>query len=149
SAGGTLAHVSAGSGDVPELEGEGGTPGVSSKVAACIAFYAQAERKRPSGDREDALMGPDATDEAYRQASGITYAATAVPTIFFHSVADTVIPFTASVRLFEAYREAGVPVEMHIMDGLPHVYERRHPEYLPSAVELCDLFIDHLVVAPR
>jgi acetyl esterase/lipase len=149
SAGGTLALVSAGSGDVPALEGDGGNPGVSSKVAACIAYYAQAERRRPGPDREDALMGADAPDEAYREASGITYAASAVPTIFFHSVADTVISFTASVRLFEAYREAGVPVEMHIMDGLPHVFERRHPEFLGPTIDLCDLFIDRLVVAPR
>jgi hypothetical protein len=38
---------------------------------------------------------------------------------------------------------------MHIMEGLPHVFERRHREYLSPAVELCDLFLDHLVVSPR
>ena len=87
SAGGDLALVAAGTGDVAALEGEGGSAGVSTRVAACIAYYASASRRRPEA-REDPLMGPHATDEAYVQANGITYASTAVPTIFFHSVAD-------------------------------------------------------------
>ena len=93
-------------------------------------------------------MGPDATDADYVQASTITYAATAVPTIFFHSTGDTTIPFEASTRLFDAYRAAGVPVEMHIFDGLSHVFDR-HPEFLMPTVELCDRFLDRLVVEPR
>ena len=149
SAGGTLALVAAGSGDVPDLEGDGGNPGVSSKVAACIAYYSSARRKRREPDTGDALFDPGAPDEAYRQAGGITYAATAVPTIFFHSVADDTVPVEASLELFQAYRAAGVNVEMHIMDGLPHVFERRHQEFLGPTVDMCDLFLDRLVVAPR
>lgn len=149
SAGGTLALVAAGSGDVPALEGEGGNPGVSSKVAACIAFYSASQRHRPEPDRDDPLLGPGRSEADYRQASGLSYASTAVPTIFFHSVADDTVPVEASLELFAAYRAAGVPVEMHIMEGLPHVFERRHREYLSPAVELCDLFLDHLIVSPR
>ena len=147
SAGATAALVAAGSNGVAALEGDGGNAGVSSEVAACIAYYGTAERKRPASG-EDALMGPEATDADYVQASTITYAATAVPTIFFHSTGDTTIPFEASTRLFDAYRAAGVAVEMHIFDGLSHVFDR-HPEFLAPTVELCDRFLDRLVVEPR
>ena len=147
SAGATAALVAAGSNGVSALEGTGGNAGVSSAVAACIAYYGVAERHRPASG-EDALMGPDASDDDFRQASTITYAATAVPTIFFHSTGDTTVPFESSTRLFEAYRAAGVPVEMHIFDGLSHVFDR-HPEFLTPTVELCDRFLDRIVVEPR
>ena len=149
SAGGTLALVAAGSAGVAVLEGDGGNAGVSSEVAACIAYYASAQRRRRDPDTGDALFDAGEPDEGYRQASGITYASTAVPTILFHSVADDTVPVEASLQLFEAYRAAGVPVEMHIMDGLPHVFERRHTEFLEPTVEMCDLFLDRLIVNPR
>ena len=147
SAGAMLALAAAGSGDMPALEGDGGNPGVSSKVAACIAYYPSAQRRRPASG-EDALMGSDATDEDYQHASTISYASTSVPTIFFHSTGDTTLPFEGSVKLFDAYRAAGTPVEMHIFDGLSHVFDR-HPEFLAPTVELCDRFLDRLVVEPR
>jgi acetyl esterase/lipase len=147
SAGAMAALVAAGSNGVSALEGDGGNEGVSSGVAACIAYYSSAQRRRPaSGD--DALMGPDATEADYEQASTITYASTAVPTIFFHSTGDTTIPFEASTKLFEAYRAGGAPVEMHIFDGLSHVFDR-HSEFLSPTVEVCDLFLDRHVVEPR
>src|SRR5215471_13664941 len=40
SAGGLMALVAAGTNDATKFEGSGGNPGVSSKVSACIAFYA-------------------------------------------------------------------------------------------------------------
>src|SRR5579864_7723023 len=40
SAGGRLALIAAGTQDDGEFEGEGGQPGVSTSVAACVAFYA-------------------------------------------------------------------------------------------------------------
>jgi acetyl esterase/lipase len=147
SAGGLLALVAAGSNGVSALEGDGGNADVSSQVAACIAYYAAAHRKRPESG-QDALVGAGGTDEAYRQTSTITYASTAVPTVFFHSTGDTTIPFESSVQLFEAYRKGGSPVEMHIFDGLSHVFDR-HPEFLTPTVELCDLFLDRHVVEPR
>ncbi len=147
SAGAMLALVAAGSHGVAALEGDGGNAGVSSDVAACIAYYGSAERRRPESG-QDALMGPDASEEAYRQASTITYASTSVPTIFFHATGDTTLPFQGSVKLFDAYKAGGAAVEMHIFDGLSHVFDR-HPEFLAPTVELCDRFLDRLVVEPR
>jgi acetyl esterase/lipase len=147
SAGATAAMVAAGSEGVAALEGDGGNAGVSSAVAACIAYYGTAQRSRPSGG-EDALMGPDATDGDYTQASTISYASSAVPTLFFHSTGDATVAVESSLSLFKAYREQGVTVEMHIFDGLSHVFDR-HPEFLAPTVEICDLFLDRLVVEPR
>jgi acetyl esterase/lipase len=147
SAGAMAALIAAGSNGVSTLEGDGGNADVSSGVAACIAYYPSARRRRPASG-EDALMGPDATDAAYEQASTISYATTAVPTIFFHSTGDTTLPFEGSVELFNAYRAGGAPVEMHIFDGLSHVFDR-HPEFLTPTVELCDRFLDRLVIEPR
>jgi acetyl esterase/lipase len=148
SAGATLSLIAAGSRGVADLEGDGGNPGVSSEVAACIAYYPPSRRQRPDPDTGDALFEPGAPDAAYTQASTITYAPTAVPTVLFHATSDTTIPFEASMRLFEAHRQAGVPVEMHIFDGLSHVFDR-HPEFLTPTVDIGDLFIDRHVVDPR
>jgi acetyl esterase/lipase len=143
SAGATLALIAAG-GYEADLEGQGGNAGVSSAVAVCLAFYP------PDAIRAGhQLMAPDASDEAYRQASPITYARPgAAPTLLMHATGDTTIPFEASTRLFEAFREAGVPVEMHLFDGLSHVFDR-HPEFAAPAIEICDLFLDRHVVEPR
>jgi acetyl esterase/lipase len=147
SAGATAALVAAGSAGIAALEGDGGNAGVDSGVAACIAYYGTAHRSRPDAG-EDVLMGPDATDADYRQASTITYAATAVPTLFFHSTGDTTVPVESSLSLFKAYREHRVAVEMHIFDGLSHVFDR-HSEFLAPTVEICDRFLDRKVVEPR
>jgi acetyl esterase/lipase len=142
SAGATLALIACGT--EPGLEGSEGNPDVSSAVAACIAFYPPEATRR--GHQ---LMPEGAGDEAYRLASPITYArAGAPPTILLHATGDTTLPFEGSVHLFEAFRNAGVPVELHLFDGLSHVFDR-HPEFAAPAIEVCDLFLDRHVVEPR
>lgn len=148
SAGAVVALIASGSGDQPDLEGSGGNAGVSSALAACIAFYPPVESRRPTPDGSG-LLPTGASDAAYAQASAITYArAGAPPTILMHAIGDTTIPFEASTRLFDAFRKAGVPVELHLFDGLSHVFDR-HPEFAAPAVEICDLFLDRHVVEPR
>jgi acetyl esterase/lipase len=143
SAGATVALI-AGGGEEPGLEGIGGNGDVTSSVAACLAFYP------PDAVRlGHQLLPANATEADSRQASPITYARPgAAPTLLMHATGDTTIPFEASVRLFEAFRAAGVPVEMHLFDGLSHVFDR-HPEFAAPAVEVCDLFLDRHVVEPR
>ena len=50
------------------------------KVAACIAFYSASQQRKPASDADHALMGPGRSEADYREASGLTYASTAVPT---------------------------------------------------------------------
>jgi acetyl esterase/lipase len=142
SAGATLALIACG--NEAELEGSGGNPGVSSAVSACIAFYPPEATRR--GHQ---LVGADAGDEALRLASPITYARQgAPPTILLHATGDASLPFEGSVNLFNAFRNAGVPVELHLFDGLSHVFDR-HPEFAAPAIEVCALFLDRHVVEPR
>jgi acetyl esterase/lipase len=142
SAGAQLALIACG--QHPALEGSGGNAGVSSAVAACIAFYPL--DATPPGHQ---LMAEDASDEDYRLSSPLTWVGpSAPPTILLHATADTNLPFEGSVHLFDALRAAGVPVELHLFDGLSHVFDR-HPEFAAPAIELCDLFLDRHVVEPR
>ncbi len=148
SAGAVVALIAGGSAGMKQLEGMGGNNDVSSAVAATIAFYPPAEAQRPNPDGSG-LLAPGATDADVASASSITYArAGAPPTILMHATGDTTVSFDASSRLFEAFRKAGVPVEMHLFDGLSHVFDR-HPEFAAPAIEICDLFLDRHVVQPR
>jgi acetyl esterase/lipase len=52
------------------------------------------------------------------------------------------------MRVFNKLRETGVPVELHLYDGLSHVFDR-HPEFAAPTAELCALFLDRHVVNPR
>ena len=149
SAGATLSLLASGTMNLPELEGQGGNAGVSSAVSACIAFYPPDAQRRPTNGGGTGLIPEGSDDSVYEQASPITYAkAGAPPTILFHSTGDQTIPFEASMRLFDSLHKGGVAVEMHIFDGLSHVFDR-HPEFAAPAIEICDLFLDRHVVSPR
>jgi acetyl esterase/lipase len=145
SAGANLSLIASGSEVQSELEGSGGNEGVSSAVAACLAFYSPDQARRPGNP----LISDGSPDALYLEASPITYArAGAPPTALFHSTGDTTVPFDASQRLFEAFKEAGVAVELHLFEGLSHVFDR-HPEFAAPTIEICDLFLDRHVVSPR
>jgi acetyl esterase/lipase len=149
SAGATLSTIAAWTGDDPALEGESGTPAESSEVAACIAFYPPATRNRPANDDGSGLLAAGASDAEYASAGPINHVKAGVPpTILLHATGDTTIPFEASMSLFNALRTGEVPVEMHIFDGLSHVFDR-HPEFAAPSIEVCDLFLDRHVVEPR
>ncbi len=149
SAGGHLAVHAAGTANLPEFEGSGGNPGVSTAVAACLAYYPNTRTRRASDGGDHILMPPGASDADYERASPLTYAGPNFPpTVLLHSTGDTTIPFSVSLELFERLRAAGVRVEMHILDGLSHVFDR-HPEFAEACAAMCDLFLDRHVVEPR
>jgi acetyl esterase/lipase len=142
SAGGYHALFTAGTADRPEFEGSSGTPGVSSKVAACIAYY-------PATDIPGNMMPAGSDDAARRAAAPATYIAAAFPpTLIFHGDKDTTIPLESSQRLFQQMREARVPAEFHAFEGVPHVFDS-NPEFALIAAQLADLFLDRHVVNPR
>src|SRR5215212_8237844 len=127
-----------------DYEGTGGNNGVSSDVAACIAYYPPTTTARNAN-----IMPPDATDDFAHDASPLPHVgANMPPTILMHATGDTTLPFTGSVAIFDKLRSAGVPVELHLFDGLSHVFDR-HPEFAAPAAEICDLFLDRHVVDPR
>jgi acetyl esterase/lipase len=141
SAGGYHALFTAGTGDRPEFEGNGGNAGVSTKVAACIAYY--------PATNVPASMLPGADAAAQKAANSTTYIAAGYPpSIIFHGFKDTTIPIESSQRLVEQFRGAGVPVEFHAYEGAPHVFDS-NVELAVISAQLADLFLDRHIVNPR
>jgi acetyl esterase/lipase len=149
SAGGHLALFAAGTCNREEFEGENGTPGVSTQLAACCAYYPATE-VRPRADGTANVLLPDGSNEAaHRAASPLTYVAKGFPpTLLFHGTADITIPIESSERLFKQFRDVQVPSEFHAFEGVPHAFDS-NPEFAKIAAELSDFFIDRKVLHPR
>jgi acetyl esterase/lipase len=142
SAGGYHALFTAGTPNRAEFEGAGGSPGVSSQVAVCIAYY-------PAKEVSASMMPAGSTPEARRAASSTTYIAAGFPpTIVFHGYKDVTIPIESSQTLVQQFRDAKVPVEFHAFEGVPHAFDS-HPEFAVATAQLADLFIDRHVLNPR
>jgi acetyl esterase/lipase len=163
SAGAHLSLMLAGTRHVAEFEGEGGNPGVSTAVAAAIAFYGPAQiwglehRRREVNvqgyDAVGLLMGVAegaAIDEArLRAASPLTYAAPGhPPTLLIHGNKDALVPHEASRRMHTALEAAKVPAELHIYDGAPHAFDAL-PDFGRQCASIMALFLDRHVVRPR
>lgn len=142
SAGGLLALFAAGTADEDRFEGEGGNAGVSSKVQACIAFYA-ATRANPG------LLPDDANPAQLADASpGSHISPDFAPTIFLHGIEDTTIPYTSSVEFFNRLHKAGVKADLHLIQGAPHAYEGRNPDAALASAQAANLFLERVVVNP-
>jgi acetyl esterase/lipase len=143
SAGGLMALFAAGTSDRKEFEGKGGNEGVSSKVAACVSFYA-ATNATPN-------LLPEGSDRAAMEAaSPASYiSSTFAPTIFLHGLADTTIRPESSVAFFEKLRAAGVRVDLHMFQGAPHAFEVNNADAAAVSAQLANLFFDRLIVNPK
>jgi len=75
--------------------------------------------------REAQLLGAPAgsVPDLARQASPVTHAsAGAPPVLLMHGAADDLVPPAQSVRLAEALRAAGAPVELELVPGATHMW---------------------------
>ena len=143
SAGGLMALFAGGTQDRKEFDGNGGNPGVSTKISACVGFY-------PATNATANLM-PDGSDAAAREAASPAkyIAAGFAPTILFHGLADTTIRPESSQRFLQLLLDAKIPAELHLFDGVPHAFEVNNPEFAKGAAQMADLFFDHNVLNPR
>jgi acetyl esterase/lipase len=149
SAGGHLALFAAGTCNRPDFEGKNGTPGVSTQLAACCAYYAVTEIRPRADGTANVLLAPGSDEVAHRAASPLTYVAKGFPpTVIFHGTADVTVPLESSERLFKQFREAQVPAEFHAFEGVPHAFDS-NPEFAKVAARLSDFFIDRKVLHPR
>jgi acetyl esterase/lipase len=135
SAGGHLAALLGTSGGVRELEGDGGWPGVSSRVQAVCDYFGPAdftdwmtghEWGAWNEDAKRAVLGlfGDARRNrpaAARMASPVTYASKDDPPfLIIHGTADPIVPFRQSELLREALRKAGVEAGLVTVEGAGH-----------------------------
>ncbi len=142
SAGGYHALFTAGTCDRPEFEGNVGTPGVSTKVAVCLAYY-------PATNIPASMLPPGNDAAAQKAANATTYIAAGFPPIaIFHGMKDVTIPIESSKRLVQQLQDVKVPVEFHAFEGVPHAFDS-NPEFAVLSAQLADFFIDRNVLNPR
>jgi acetyl esterase/lipase len=152
SAGGHLSLMLAGTQDMPEFEGEGGNAGAGTAVAATIGFYAPALLGAPGGELSEpvaALLGRDASQQALRAASPISYASRDFPPApLIHGTKDELVPHEAALRMHRALDEAGAPAELHLYAGAPHGFDAL-PDFGRQCASIMALFLDRHVRDPR
>lgn len=150
SAGGHLSALVGTSGDVESLEGDVGVTGVSSRVQAVCDWYGPTdllkmnEQRNVEGsmdhDRPDSpeslLIGGNLQDnpELAKPVNPIEYISKDDPPfLIVHGDRDPAVPIGQSYLLRDALQEAGVPVEMVVVEGAGH--GRFPQEYQQQAVE--------------
>lgn len=152
SSGGHLALMCGATQDIPAFEGDGGNPGVSTAVQAVVSYYGITEIRpgSPEGlkDSVEKLMR-DAAPEAYAAASPLSYpGANYPPTVILHSNRDKLVPRTQSLRLYEQLLAAGVPCELHMFDGIGHMFDGLKALGRQSA-EIVSVFLGRYMAPPE
>ncbi|GEM_PF-4890 len=129
SAGGYLALMAGYTADRPELEGQGGWPGVSSKVAAVVDLYGPVDltvdyaREHPTitGFLKKSYTG---NPELYTLASPIAHVTpNSPPTLIFQGSIDHLVPVKQSDALALKLIENGVPYWYDCLYGMPHTMD--------------------------
>ena len=94
------------SSDVPELEGDGGNPGVSSRVQAVVNFYGPTDLTTEYARKHEVIRGffanktYEEVPEQYRLASPITHVTSDdPPTLIFQGTIDELVPVEQSDML--------------------------------------------------
>ncbi len=156
SAGGHLAMMVGYSANVPELEGDGGNKGVSSRVQAVINFYGPTDLTTSFLSRTDMVidyMDGKKYDDArkqYRQASPLTHVSEDdPPTLIFHGSIDDVIPISQADALAEALRGASVPFRYDRLVGWPHGVDYRTDKLNRRCMQLTFEFLDQYLPLPN
>ena len=129
SAGGHLASMLGVTGPGDELEGTGGSPGQSSRVQAVVSFFGPTDfstRDWPVDLEREVIvpfLGGSFAErpDAYRKASPYNYVTKdAPPFLFFHGSEDELVPVDQSKRLADKLKNAGVPVQLVVLEGERH-----------------------------
>jgi acetyl esterase/lipase len=129
SAGGHLVALLGTSGDVKELEGNGGNLDQSSRVQCVVDWFGPTDFTRMGGSHDDAnapearlIGGPvQENKEKSARANPITYVTkNSAPFLIMHGEEDKVVPIGQSELLDEALRKAGVECTFVRIPGNGH-----------------------------
>lgn len=133
SGGGYLAMMLGYSSYMPELEGTGGNPGVSSAVQAVIDLYGPTDFTAPEAQNHESvvgLMGKPYTEipDMYSKASPITrVTAGAPPTFIIQGTLDSIVPVGQSDLLAEKLKSLNVDYWYDCYPGWPHTMDKALP----------------------
>lgn len=148
SAGAHLALLAAGTPGVAELEGEGGNAGEATTVAAAIGVYAPtlfAHGEQRRGAVTLAALIDAGSEEAASAASPLTHVtADFPPTLLLHGTDDELVPVHASIVMYEALADAGVPTELHLYAEQRHAFDAT-PEFGRQCAAEMLLFLNRYV----
>jgi len=153
SAGGYLAAMLGATGEAPDLEGDGGWPGYSSRVQAVCDWFGPTDFLEM--DRAGSEMVHDAPDSPESQLVGgpiqehpdrvaranpITYVRAGVPPfLIMHGDRDPLVPHNQSELLYAALQKVGAEARLVTLKGAGH----GGPEFqAPEAARLVDEFFD-------
>lgn len=133
SSGGHLALLAGTADETVGFEGSGGWPNVSSSVKAVVSYYGPTDFRTMRADfgaRAQAaitkLLGVPfvGNQAAYAHASPITYISPGdPPLLMFHGDGDTLVPFSQSERMRDAYLKAGLHVKLVKVGNANHDFE--------------------------
>jgi acetyl esterase/lipase len=145
SAGAHIVLFAAGTANVPEFEGDGGNPGVSTSVGAVIAVYPPTRfhyGARQHGAVPIEALSDSPTAELAHAASPVNLVGPEYPpTMLVHGTADEVVPVSASFLMYDALSSHKVPTELHVYAGQPHAFDA-DPKFGRRTADLMLLFLD-------
>jgi acetyl esterase/lipase len=133
SAGGHLSLLVGVTGSVAELEGNGGNPGISSRVQAVVNYFGPtdlpklyATSKFAAGLVKTVMDGtPEQQPDRYRQASPVTYVSKdSPPTLSIQGTADKVVPPDQAVEFDAAMKKAGASHTLMLLSGEQHGFKK-------------------------
>lgn len=142
SAGGHLAALLGTSGGVEALEGDGGSPGQSSRVQAVVNLAGVIDVLKQPWPQDDPntapgrLVGGAVKDklDLVKQTNPITYITKDDPPVLtIHGQNDTAVPLVQSESFHEALQQAGVESKLVIVPGYGHNVAT--PGGVPTEVE--------------
>jgi acetyl esterase/lipase len=163
SAGGHLAELVATTDRSAGLEGDGGWESVSSRVQAAAAYYGASDFtvgamkfQHHTGQVIVKLFRGTETEkpDLYRKASPILYVSKDDPPLLLaHGEKDDLVPFDQSVRMAEAYRRMGLPVQFVAVINAGHDFEHVGDAPVEPSLEIIhqrtvEFFKHYLVSTP-
>jgi acetyl esterase/lipase len=141
SAGAHLAMMLGAMGSEDGLEGDGGSAGQSSRVAAVVSYAGPTNlaSEFPIASKKlvaDFLVGYTETAVGARAASPITYVTKDDPPMFLvQGTKDPLVPHDQAYQMVEALTKAGVPARVELLVGQGHGWPKEHARVMRETYE--------------
>lgn len=124
-------------GNVPELEGTGGNPGVSSAIQAGVGFATPAFKMGPDGIRRAKRWGIE-LEELKLISPYENISSDSAPLYLVHGTKDETVNPQDSQDLYDKYKEAGADVELKWIPDKGHDFY----EGTDMAIELASIYFE-------